>query len=167
LEERGYLAGGRHGGNRRLLEPGRLLDEWVTTFPIGLRPKLDPRRFRTPDPGWWKRAQIGPGARWGGEVAAAKLTGYLKPAAFTIYLDPRRRREALAALVRRHRLHADPQGDLEVLDAFWNFQPEGTPPDLVPPILVYADLLATLDPRNLEVAKRLRSEHIDDAFRRA
>ena len=63
LEERGYLVGGRHGGNRRLLEPRRLLDEWVTTFPTGLRPKLDPRRFRPPDPAWWKRAQIGPGAR--------------------------------------------------------------------------------------------------------
>ena len=69
-------------------------------------------------------------------------------------------------LVKQHRLRADPQGTIEILDAFWNFQLEGPQPDLVPPLLVYADLMATLDPRNLEVAKRIREQHIDHALRR-
>jgi len=43
---------------RRLLEPARLLDEWVTNFPIKLRPKLNPRRFRAPAPGWWQHARL-------------------------------------------------------------------------------------------------------------
>lgn len=167
LEGRGYVAGGRHKHNRRLLEPARLLDEWVINFPIKLRPKLNPRRFQAPDPGWWQQARLEAGARWGGEVAAAKLTDYLKPATYTIYLDPHTRREALATLVKQHRLRADPKGNVEVLDAFWNLQPEGTQPDLAPPLLVYADLMATLDPRNLEVARRIRGEYIDHALRRA
>ena len=167
LAGRGYIAGGRHKRNRRLLEPGRLLDEWVTNFPIKLRPKLNPRRFLAPDPGWWQQAPLEAGARWGGEVAAARLTGYLKPETYTVYLDPQNDREALTALVKQYRLRADPRGNVEILDAFWNFPPEGAEPDVVPPLLVYADLMATLDPRNLEVAKRIRAQHIDHAFRRA
>jgi len=167
LQQRGYIAGGLRKRNRRLLEPTRLLDEWVTNFPIKLRPKLNPRRFHVPDPGWWQEARLEAGARWGGEVAAAKLTNYLKPAAYTVYLDPQNGGEALATLVKRHRLRTDPHGNVEVLDAFWKLQPQGTPPDLVPPLLVYADLMATLDPRNLEVAKRIRADYLEHDLGRA
>jgi hypothetical protein len=168
LQGRGYIPGGLRTRNRRFLEPVRLLDEWVTNFPIKLRPKLNPRRFQAPDPGWWQQARLIAGARWGGEVAATKLTDYLKPATCTIYLDPQNGRETLATLVKQHRLRADPQGNVEILDAFWNLPPdEDTPQDIVPPLLVYADLMATLDPRNLEVAKRVREQFIEQALRRA
>ena len=167
LQGRGYIAGGLRKRNRRLLDPARLLDEWATNFPIKLRPKLNPRRFEAPDPDWWQKARLEAGARWGGEVAAAKLTHYLRPATYTIYLDPEKAPEALATLVQQHRLRAAPQGNVEILDAFWNFEPEETERDLVPPILIYADLMATLDPRNLEVAKLIREQHIDHALRRA
>jgi hypothetical protein len=167
LERRGYLAAAPQRRNRHLLEPTRLLDEWVTNFPIRLRPKLNLRRFRAPDLGWWEQARLPDGARWGGEVAAAKLTDYLKPATGTIYLEPAKARDALVTLVQEHRLRADPQGNVEILDAFWKLPEEDTPRDLVPPLLVYADLMATLDPRNLEVAKRIREQYIEHALRRA
>ena len=167
LERRGYITAGRQRRTRRLLEPTRLLDEWVTNFPIRLRPKLNPRRLRAPDPGWWERAHLPEGARWGGEVAAAKLTGHLKPATATIYLEPPTARDALATLVREHRLRADPQGNVEMLDTFWALPEPDAGPDLVPPLLVYADLMATLDPRNLEAARRIRAQHLEHAVRRA
>lgn len=170
LERRGYLAATAQRRNRRLLEPARLLDEWVTNFPIRLRPKLNPRRFRAHDPGWSEQARLPEGARWGGEVAAARLTNYLKPAAATLYLEPAEAQGALATLVQEHRLRADPHGNIEILDAFWKLPElpvQDTPPDLVPPLLVYGDLMATLDPRNLEVAKRIREQYIEHALRRA
>lgn len=167
LQARGYVAGGTRRRTRRLLEPGRLLEEWVTTYPLKLRPKLTPDRFRAPDPDWWQKALLPAGALWGGEVAAARLTGDLKPATGTIYMDPATRRPGIAGLVREHRLRADPHGELEILDTFWNFPPGPTRPGLVPPLLVYADLVATLDPRNLEIARRLRAEHLEDVLRRA
>ena len=167
LERRGYLTTDPQRRNRHLLDPTRLLDEWVTTFPIRLRPKLDPRRFQAPGPGWWDTARLPEGARWGGEVAAAKLTDYLKPAAATIYLKPARARDTLDRLVQEHRLRADPQGTVEILEAFWKLPVADTAPDLVPPLLVYADLMATLDPRNLEVAKQIRAQYIEHALRRA
>jgi hypothetical protein len=166
LQGRGYVAGGPRTRTRRLLEPGRLLEEWVTTYPLKLRPKLTPERFRVPDPAWWRTVRLPAGALWGGEVAATRLTGDLKPATATIYIDPGMRRPGTAALVRDHRLRADPRGDLEILDTFWHFPPDPTHPDLVPPLLVYADLLATLDPRNLEIATRIRADHLDHALSR-
>jgi hypothetical protein len=167
LHGRGYLLGGQRTRDRRLVDPGRLLDEWVTNYPIKLRPRLNPRRFRVTDARWWQKARLPEGAFWGGEVAAAKLTEHLNPAAYTLYIDPARRREGMGQLVQRHQLRADPAGHLEIVDTFWNFPGPGTPPKIVPPLLVYADLLGTLDPRNLEVAKRIREEHLDRAVRPA
>ncbi len=172
LEKRGYIAGRQKKRNRRFLEPMRLFEEWVTNYPIKLRPKLNARRFRAANPDWWKQADLaGLHAYWGGEIAAHRLTNYLKPATCTIYIEPDQNKaeptRALARLVAANRLRADPEGDIEVLDAFWYLPPTVAYPDVVPPILAYADLIATLDPRNLEVAKLIREQHIDNAFAKA
>lgn len=166
LEGRGLIAGKQRKRNRRLLEPIRLFDEWVTNYPIKLRPKLNPQRFRAPNPDWWKNAVLTDlGAYWGGEIAAAHLTDYLKPETCTIYLDPQKGRDALTKLVATHRLRADPEGHVEILDKFWNLPADTRQPEIVPPILVYADLVASLNPRNLEVANLIRERHIDNALR--
>ena len=57
------------------------------------------------------------------------------------------------------------RGNLEVLQKFWRFEV----PRLVgriphaPPLLIYADLMATGDARNLETAKLLRERFLGDA----
>jgi len=167
LHGRGYVMGGMRTRDRHVLEPGRLVEEWVTTYPIRLRPKLNRQRFRAPDPDWWQTTRLPDGALWGGEVAANTLTGHLKPATCTIYIDPTTRRDGVARLAKDHRLRADLEGEVEILDTFWTFPADPRQPELVPPLLVYADLMATLDPRNLEIAKRIREEHVDHALRRA
>jgi hypothetical protein len=171
LEKRGYIAGRQKTRNRRFLAPLRLFDEWVTNYPIKLRPKLNPRRFRAENPEWWKQADLtGLRAYWGGEIAAHRLTNYLKPATCTIYIEPDKNpadnKQGIAKLIAENRLRADPEGDIEILDAFWQLPNTLAYPDIVPPILAYADLIATLDPRNLEVAKLIREQHIDDALRK-
>jgi hypothetical protein len=165
LQKRGYLVGAGRRRERRLVEPVRLFEEWVTNYPIKLRPKLHPRRFRAQDPGWWRTARLdGRNVRWGGEVAADRLTRYIKPAAVTLYVVPGRGPNPVAGLVAKHRLRADPEGNIEILDMFWDFPTEPTMPDVVPPILVYADLVLTLDPRNMEVARLIREKYIDRAL---
>ncbi len=165
LEKRAHVVGRKGKHDRRFLDPVRLFEEWVTNYPIKLRPKLNARRLRAEDPNWWQAANLAEiGARWGGEVAAERLTHHLKPENFTIYIDADEDRRVLTRLVTTHRLRADPTGNIEILDAFWNLPPDPTHPDVVPPILVYADLVATLNPRNLEAAKLIRERYIDNAL---
>ena len=51
-------------------------------------------------------------------------------------------------------------GDVEILERFW--QPEEAWPyeDMVHPILVYADLIATGNQRNIETAKVIYEQYI-------
>ena len=79
---------------------------------------------------------------WGGDVAAARLTGYLKPGEITVYA-----KGTPGALLQAQRMRADPQGDVAVIEEFWNFPPTDIEGDTVPPLLAYADLMATGDPR--------------------
>lgn len=168
LQGRGYITGGMRKGGRRLLEPQRLFEEWVTNYPMRLRPKLHPKRFSSPIPDWWQHTDVTTyDAQWGGEVAAEKLTGYLKPEIVTLYMRPGKDRENVARLVATHRLRTDPKGNIEMLDTFWDFPADHDHPDIVPPILAYADLMATHDPRNLDAARLLYDRKIAHALRQA
>lgn len=161
LEARGYVRF-QKGLDRKLLDPQRMIEEWVTHYPVTLRPKLNPRRFQA-DPERLSKTDLGQqNAYWGGEPAAEKLTRYLKPAQFTIYA-----REPIARLVTAVRMRTDVTGNIEVLDAFWNFEADKDFPDVVPPILAYADLLATHDGRNAEAARMIYEQRIAPAFRTA
>ncbi len=163
LNTRGLTLGGHKKGDRRILERKRLIEEWATNYPIKLRPKLNPRRFRTEDVEWWRKVNITQyGAQWGGEVAAEKLTDYLRPAICTIYMNAGAIKNNLVKLVRDHKLMADDDGNIEILETFWDFAPDENRPDIVPPLLVYADLLATTNPRNLETAQMIFEKHIRD-----
>lgn len=155
LEERGYLAPEKPG-LRRLLAPERLQDEWVTHYPIKLRPKLNARRFTAPTHDWWRNLDMGQyHAYWGGEIAAEKLTGYLKPERITIYVEGKPDKLILA-----NRLRPDVNGEIEILEAFWATDEVLQQNDIAPPLLVYADLMASTDPRNIETAKLIRDHHV-------
>ena len=95
---------------------------------------------------------------WGGEVAAARLTGRLKPARVTVYTQA-----PLAAMVFPHRLRKTPDGDVEVLTPFWRCGHELSRQGLVPPLLVYADLIASGDPRNIEMAEEIYEHYIKES----
>jgi len=158
LETRGYLRF-REGLDRKLVEPQRMIEEWVTHYPVTLRPKLNPRRFHADAERLQATGLVQQNAYWGGEPAAEKLTRYLKPAQFTIYA-----REPIARLVAAARMRADATGNVEVLEAFWSFEADKHFPDVVPPILAYADLLATQNSRNAEAARMIYEQRIAPAF---
>jgi hypothetical protein len=156
LKARGFLGGDR---SRIILDPRRLLEEWVTHYPIALRPSLRPMRFEAPPDSLAQADLKSLGAFWGGEVAAQRFTQFLKPSMFTIYTH-----QPVSRLISPLRLRANPEGNVEVLEAFWNFESHLTYPDLVPPVLAYADLLATHDGRNVEAAELIYEQFIEPAF---
>jgi len=136
-------------GKRRLLQPERLLQQWVEAYARKLRPKLLLGRYQADGKEW--QATIDPlkyEAVWGGETAAAKMTNMLRPEITTLYV---RKRDP--ALMHAARLKPNPTGNVELVTRFWEF--ENDKPELTPVILVYADLLATGDARCIEVAREL------------
>ena len=144
----GYVA--RVGGRRRLVNGQRLLDQWTEAYARTLRPRLLLGRFRGDIEALNVRT-----ATWqedllvGGELAAARLTRHLRPGTATFYtqaIDPM----VIVKLV----LRADAGGNVDFRRQFWTFP--GEAPGLTPTLLVYADLLATGDPRCLETAQLLR-----------
>jgi hypothetical protein len=154
LRERGVLAGAH---DRRLLDPAALREEWVINYSLRLLPKLNVQRFAVGDPSWWQHAELPAGqAWWSGEVAAAKLTGQLRPGSQTLYVEPTARTAVTMALAKRHRLRADSAGTLEIIDAFWHLDDTRTERLTAPPLLVYADLQRTREPRNVEAAALIR-----------
>jgi hypothetical protein len=155
LEGLGHLMiMGKRG--RRLIRKQQLLERWVGTFPNQLRPKLLLGRYAGPDPKWWEHTRIGDfRAYWGAELAAARLTGYLKPELVTVYIRDKPGRFLVA-----NRLRTDPRGNVEILEAFWDTKCDWTDAEIVHPLLVYADLLATGGARNLETARRIYDEQL-------
>jgi len=71
--------------------------------------------------------------------------------------------QLLKELVKEQALKSDPEGDLELVEAFWSNEALGLSGQCVPEPLVIADLMASLDPRNLEVAAELKKRW-DDGF---
>ncbi len=145
----------------RLIQKEKLLQRWITAYPEQLRPKLTLGRFRG-EHEWWRQTTIDHlRAQWGGEVAAAKLTQYLQPQITTIYTIPQQLNQFLA----ENRLRKDPTGDIEILKQFWKLPALWKYDDLVHPILIYADLLATGNERNIETARMIYERHIAELIR--
>ena len=156
LREHGFLMEDNQG-KRRWLDRQRAIQAWTTNFPLRLRERLRTRRFVAKDHTWWEDAKPEDfGGYWGGEVAAAKLMGDLIPKTATLYLPEERN-----AFLAKHRLRADPQGPIEVLDAFWELPQNREIPDgIAPPLLIYADLQGIGDPRTLEQARILYERYL-------
>lgn len=140
---------------RRLVRKKELIDRWVAAYPHGLRQKLLLATFTAPRRPLWETvdpAQFD--AQWGGEVAAMFLTQYLKPQGITLYVD-----RLPTDLILQHGLRQQLHGEIEVLKRFWQFEgAEKT--NIVPPLLVYADLIATHEERNAEAARFIYDQHV-------
>lgn len=157
LQARGMLIIEKNG-TRRLPERNTLIDEWVTHYPMRLRPKLASWRMAAAQANWWQNATLPrQEAWWGGEVAAARLTGLLKPASCTIYAKTQP-----TGLFLAQRLRPTPMGDVEIVEAFWQGSVPEDAADCVPPLLVYADLINSGEARNIETAQMIRERYLDD-----
>jgi hypothetical protein len=160
LKRTGYLIE-IHPRNRRLIQKRNLLNKWLTVYPDQLRPKKMIGRYRTDDPNWWKNKKLeDKEALWGGEVAANIVTKYLRPRVITIYA-----KQPIGRLLLKNKLIKDVNGNVEILKIFWKFDYNQIKNQLVPPLLIYADLMATGDTRNIETARIIYEKELDKYFR--
>jgi hypothetical protein len=155
LKELGFLIDMAKKG-RQLRKTGQLLRRWVEAYPENLKPKLVQEQFRTNARHWWK--DIKPAdfdLFWGGEIAAAELTGHLKPERYTIYTD-----HLPGKLIYKFKFQKDPNGNVEFVTPFWTFGWKLAEKKVVPPLLIYADLMATGDARAIETAEIIYDNYI-------
>ncbi|QQX89120.1 hypothetical protein JJQ59_36750 (plasmid) [Cupriavidus necator] len=147
-------------GKRQFGDWDRIVEEWVSLYPIKLRPKLACRRYSADRSDWWQSSDISKhGAVFSAEVAAAKLTHHLRPQRVMLYAASTSPKQ----LILEARLRADPQGEIEIVQAFWPMlspQPMGVPADVAHPILVYADLLDSRESRNVDLARKIKEDYL-------
>jgi hypothetical protein len=90
----------------------------------------------------------------GGEPAAEVLTNYLTPEVLTVYTEKGR-----AALMPKWAIIPDEKGNVQVYQKFWKDE-EWDEQKLAPPLLIYADLMMTGDPRCQETAKIIYDKYL-------
>lgn len=161
----GFLIDPGKGRARQLINRRKLFDRWVEAYPEKLKPKLFIGEFISDNANWWENIEIEKyDAYWSGEVAAAKYTDYLKPQVATLYV-PEKSGSKLFAAARLRKVNNTTGSIDRVVNVYRPFWPErqsqvhASPnyvrANTVHPILIYADLIASADSRNLETAKRL------------
>ena len=147
LENLGYITILKNG-DKKLVNKNLLLKEWLTGYPVRVKPKYTLGNYQTDDPEMIKNINVqNYGALFGGETAAAKMTNYLRPLIHTVFIGDR-----IGEFILKNRLKKNPNGNIILMKKFWNFDDDYAKNNLVPAILIYTDLMITADPRNIETA---------------
>ncbi len=152
LEDLNYLL--KTKDKRILKNKKELLERWIVEYNAVLRPRIVRKRMRfinADDIRNWRtiNTQANNGViLWGGEPGGALLTENLRPEKFTVFTDLE-----LAEVAKALHLVPDQDGEVEVLQKFWNTDFENT--NVAPTLLVYADLINSGFSRNFETAKQI------------
>ncbi|MCB9352058.1 MAG: hypothetical protein H6573_31885 [Lewinellaceae bacterium] len=155
LKDQGFLLKTGSSG-WRLHDREKLLKKWIDAYVERLKPDLLAGRFRFASREQnWEKAELPPDTFWGGEPAACLITGYLRPAEWALYSS-----QDIPTLMKSLRLLPDDNGNVWVYQKFWSdaliHEQKNTAPDL----LIYTDLIASGEERNLETAQKLYDEFI-------
>jgi hypothetical protein len=155
--------------NKRVLRnTSQLLERWVTAYHDVFRPRLVLKRLRFTQPeqlyDWDTKLLVQNSENtllWGGEPGASLLTNHLTPEKFTLYTDGH-----WQEVMRTLRLLPAENGDIEVLEMFWHDENKYRDKPIVPPLLIYADLMGSRIGRNLETANLIRENELSPLLQR-
>lgn len=148
-----------------MVRGGELLNRWAEAYALSLSPSLHLGHYRAADPLWWRGARrdlAGVGVDLGGEAAAGELDDYLRSVTVVLYAQ-----EVPVRLLAKHRCvkALASEANVTVRRRFWTIPevvlevPLEGALRLVPPVLVYADLLTSGEARQREHAQRLRTRN--------
>lgn len=152
LEELNFIL--KTNTKRILKNTQELLNRWIVAYNDVLRPRIIKKRMRfsnIEDYGNWDTLSIqdiDDINLWGGEPAAALLTGQLQPEILTIYTNG-----TWQSIAGDLKLIPDDKGEIEILYMFWNENDVYREKYVTPALLVYADLIGSGYERNTQIAK--------------
>lgn len=146
----------------KLINKKELRDRWLTGYREILKPTLLIGNYRI----WnrekllhWKDLPIEENhVVWGGEPAAQVMTDHIRPQILTIYTD-----NEYYPFVNKWALMPNENGDVKIYHKFWKEFNQDTI-NLAPPLLVWADLQLTNDPRNMETAEIIYEKYLKHEF---
>lgn len=144
--------------SKRILKNKNVLfNLWVENYNQVLKPKLllGKMSFRTNDRRInWSALKLPEGMYWGGEGGANRIDDYLEPGAFDIYTDI-----PAANLLQTGMVMQNENGEIRIYQKFWKWETDN---QLVPLILIYADLMGSGNSRCIEMAERLLDYGLKD-----
>lgn len=145
----------------KLTNKKELLQKWITAYNEKLKPALYIGKFKfnnEKDFIQWKNLNLEKlKTQWGGEAAGNIYTNYLQPEVLTLYTN-----ENKANLIKEYKLLPDPDGNVIAYEKFWNDKQPFK--NVVPPLIAYADLLATGNRRCIETAQKIYEQFIDNTL---
>lgn len=151
-------------GERRLVNKKRLFERWVDGYLEKLRPKQILACYSCDDENWWKKADpVQFQGLWGGEVIIAKSTPYMIPETISLYFTTEVKQKAFADF---YGLRKDDDGSICVYKSFWSPSYAGDDNnDGISPMIVYADIVDSINPGSWDVAKTFYGEAVADLLK--
>jgi hypothetical protein len=153
------FVGGR-GKRKFFFNTNHLFERWLVAYQEEIIPKYEQIRFKLlddrPEKLLGKKCFRYEQTLLGAEPAADLLTHYLKPAEWIIYT-----KQPFFDLAREIRALPHPEGQLVFRKPFWKDLEMYNNLPVVHPLLIYADLIASSDPRNREIANLIKNEHLN------
>ena len=156
LYESGYIL---DDGSRSLVNKKRLFERWVDGYLEKLRPKQILACYTSDDEKWWQRADpVQFQGQWGGEVIIARPTPFMMPESITLYFSSDMKQKKFA---EHYGLRRDDEGEICVYRNFWSPAYEGVNNvDGLSPMIIYADIVDSINPGSWDVAKTFYGEAI-------
>ncbi len=156
LHASGYIL---DDGQRRLVNKKRLYERWVDGYLEKLRPKQIMACYTSDDKNWWQKADPTEfQGLWGGEVIVAKPTPFMAPESITIYFSSEAKQKDFADY---YGLRRDDEGEICMYKNFWSPAYAGNNNvDGLSPMIIYADIVDSINPGSWDVAKTFYGEAI-------
>lgn len=160
LKEQGFLLA-IDKQTYKLVNKKELLNKWMEGYEQKLKPALLIGTFRflkEEDFMNWKRLPLqNMKTWWGGEPAGDLFTNYLKPEELTLYTTEKKNE-----LIRHYRLIPDEKGKIKAYQKFWQYDEVND--NVVPPLLIYIDLMNKGDRRCTETAQKIYDAQLQNQF---
>jgi hypothetical protein len=140
----------------KLVQKEKLMNKWIEVLSNQLLPSMLIGRYNFFANTNWDELKLKEkiGFKWGGEVAASILTNNLRPQKFTIY-TLKKSNEIIKSL----KLVPNSKGKITIYKEFWYDEMKN---ETVHPLLVYAELMASNDSRNIEIAKEVKNRFLEN-----
>jgi len=142
----------------KLQRKKELWERWLTGYREVLKPSLLLGKYKFRSKQNWREQALPAETLWGGEPAADLLTNYLHPEILTVYTNT-----AKSKLIKDLQLMPDTNGNMYVYQKFWTGT-NTTEATIAPPLIIYADLLLTDDPRCIETAEKMYQKYLKGVF---